>query len=34
MQYSSRTEEKKDDVDVSGMDYDDALEVLKRKFEE
>lgn len=31
-QYTSRPDEKKDQVDVSGMEYDDALEALKKKF--
>lgn len=30
--YVSSTEETEDDVDVSGMEFDDALELLKQKF--
>ena len=33
MEYSSGSEEKAEDVDVSGMEYDDALAELKKKFE-
>ena len=33
MEYSSGTEEKAEEVDVSGMEYDDALAELKKKFE-
>jgi small subunit ribosomal protein S1 len=33
MEYSSGAEEKDEKVDVSGMEYDDALAALKKKFE-
>ena len=33
MEYSSTAEEKDEKVDVSGMEYDDALAELKKKFE-